>query len=50
MLSKAQWDELSSQAKFDLYQSLAFEVETAESERFDEPEPALVGDDEDMTY
>ncbi len=33
MLTKAQWDALTPQQQFDLYQSLAFEVEIAEAER-----------------
>lgn len=38
MLTKAQWDKLSPQQQYDLYQSLAFEVESAEAERFDPPD------------
>lgn len=33
MLTKSQWDTLSPQQQYDLYQSLAFEVEMAEAER-----------------
>jgi len=45
MLTREQWDAMTDQQQFDLYQSLAFEVERAEAERYD-GDP----DDEVMTY
>lgn len=48
MLTKAQWDAMTPQAQWDLVQSLAFEVESIEAERFDHPVESI--DDEDMTW
>lgn len=48
MLTKAQWDGMTAQAQWDFVQSLMADVEAVEAAAYDPP--AVIDDDEDMTY